>query len=435
MRYFKNQKGSVTLESTVSFTAFLFLFIILLSLMNFARAQSMMSNMVNEVAKEISQFSYIYSVTGLQEASNKLDDAAKEHQGEFGDLIETFNSITQGVSEAFSDSDIEKEVGTSFDQLEGSLKNIGDNVETLTEQLEAIVSNPQEMMMAVATILGSKASDELKSALAAALAKNMSHQYIDADKNQASLKLQRLGIENGLDDLNFKLSTMFHSGAPEDIIISVYYEVKMFSFFGLDLKANFIQTAHTRAWLSGDVTPQSNKSSGNPSDDSSENAEEEFTVWGVNQLNRGKEIIKLEMGREHSANSGLRRVYNKGIHAYDKEKNELIQYTSIDTYAKSYSEDKALEAQIKNKLNQFLRAGENLDSIKTHSMHAADDKQDVDLDKDKNYRMHLVFPDGTDEARINAILDNIKKNNSSNVKITYYIGYGKPKPIDPEEGG
>ena len=53
-----NEKGAATIEAVVSFTGFLFVIFTLLNIVNFCRAQMLVSNAVDTVAKELTQYSY-----------------------------------------------------------------------------------------------------------------------------------------------------------------------------------------------------------------------------------------------------------------------------------------------------------------------------------------------------------------------------------------
>ena len=71
----------------------------------------------------------------------------------------------------------------------------------------------------------------------------------------ADNKLKSLGVENGVDGLDFKRSCVFSSqvGNPTDINIVCTYDVNVFAMLG-DFKVTLANSASARAWLDGDCT-------------------------------------------------------------------------------------------------------------------------------------------------------------------------------------
>ena len=61
----KNQEGAVVIEATISLTAFMFLIITILAITNICLAQAKIGTMVNGIAKDVSNYTYVYSMTGL----------------------------------------------------------------------------------------------------------------------------------------------------------------------------------------------------------------------------------------------------------------------------------------------------------------------------------------------------------------------------------
>ena len=62
-----DEKGAIVIEATLSLTFFMFLIVMLLSIVNICIAQAKIAVALNETAKEISQYSYMYTLTGINE--------------------------------------------------------------------------------------------------------------------------------------------------------------------------------------------------------------------------------------------------------------------------------------------------------------------------------------------------------------------------------
>ena len=58
----KYEKGNITIEATIALTTFLFMFIMIYSLITICRAQAKIQVALDGTAKEISQYTYLYNI-------------------------------------------------------------------------------------------------------------------------------------------------------------------------------------------------------------------------------------------------------------------------------------------------------------------------------------------------------------------------------------
>lgn len=76
-----NEQGAIVVEATISLTAFMFLIVTILTVINICYAQAKIGVAVNTTAKKISEYSYLYNLTGLREKQGDLysegEDAKK----------------------------------------------------------------------------------------------------------------------------------------------------------------------------------------------------------------------------------------------------------------------------------------------------------------------------------------------------------------------
>lgn len=63
IRKLKSESGSVTVEATISLSAFMFAIVTILTIINICIVQARVSYAINTTAKEISQYSYLYALT------------------------------------------------------------------------------------------------------------------------------------------------------------------------------------------------------------------------------------------------------------------------------------------------------------------------------------------------------------------------------------
>lgn len=77
IRKLKSESGSVTVEATISLSAFMFAIVTILTIINICIVQARVSYAINTTAKEISQYSYLYALTGLNDSQAGLEEAGQ----------------------------------------------------------------------------------------------------------------------------------------------------------------------------------------------------------------------------------------------------------------------------------------------------------------------------------------------------------------------
>ena len=100
----KEQTGTAVIEAIVSFCGFLFVLFTILNMVNYCRAQTLISHAVDSAAREMSQYAYFYKMSGLQ----KLDKAASDNAGIGADnlnsIIGTVDTLYQSVGTAVDET-------------------------------------------------------------------------------------------------------------------------------------------------------------------------------------------------------------------------------------------------------------------------------------------------------------------------------------------
>lgn len=289
MKFFKNEKlnkerGSATVEAIISFTGFLFVIFTILNVINFCRAQMLISNAVDTATKEITQYSYFYKMSGLQKFSEDIYANAEQSKTNLNDVIGTVGDLYSSIGTAVDNTaehatniqNAVEEGNVNLDDVQNTLANIGTditNAETAFRSVEnafnSVQDNPLLYMKSIIAIAGNESLDELKSHfIAAPLAKAFTVKHFGKTTAEANETLKNLGVVDGLDGMNFKMSTIFSSKksespkASEDVHIVVYYRLKIVQIFGwATLEVPMCKESVARAWLGGDDVQKSVKSS------------------------------------------------------------------------------------------------------------------------------------------------------------------------------
>lgn len=262
------ERGSATVEAVVGFTGFLLVIFTILSLVNLCRAQMLISSAMDNAAKELSQYSYFYEMSGLHKFSEALGEEAAVGRSDINDVIGSVDSLYGSVvktvgdgKEAYTNIDEATKDGTlKWEDVQSTFNTIGEDkdaiatgVKQMTEKFKQVGDNPIAYMKSIVAIAGSGGLDLAKSHLIAAPLARMFVSQQFGGKDHADENLRNLGVVGGLDGMNFNMSSMFTTDHPDDICLVVFYELELFQLFGRDvLKLQFSKQSCTGGWLGGD---------------------------------------------------------------------------------------------------------------------------------------------------------------------------------------
>ncbi len=350
-----NQRGSATIEAVIGFTAFLFAIFTILGLVNFCRAQMLVSSAVDTAAKEMSQYAYFYQMSGLQKFEGKLDDNASVGKNNINEIIGTvdtlYSSINGAVDQtiqektnvenmlAAGDADLQT-FENAITGIENSAEGVMQGITGVGNALKDVGNDPLLYMRSLVALIGSEGMEAAKRAVAVPLARSFVSKHFGEDTDAANAKLESLGIEGGLDSMNFNLSNIFSDDKHQDIEITVIYKVKLFQVFDwVILEANVSKVASCRAWLGGDdvitkavstdqppLGTEAPNADGNATDETTENtdATEETTEPDNTQVDTTNSYWHLGDGGYGVENAGVEDAFHKHFNdSYNVDPNNI----------------------------------------------------------------------------------------------------------------
>ena len=264
----KNSLGAVTVEATIALTAFLFLFIMIYSLVNICRAQAKVQVALNNVAKEISQYSYLYGLTGMDQSMARFQGKAQDTKGQVNqftsDAITVFEDI-QHLGDSVSSVEINNvdDVMSKWDQISTDADQAKKDIDTVKNKLESMAENPQELMFGLARLMASEAWEAMKTyAIAEPVCRALIKRNLKRNQNDTAdafcqsvgiVKGSYLGKESSFNGISFAHSEIFPYGS-DDIILVATYKVKLLQLLPVKIELDITQMARTKGWLHGDKT-------------------------------------------------------------------------------------------------------------------------------------------------------------------------------------
>ena len=388
-KFFKKDNGSVSIEATISLTAMMFLFIMIYSLITICRAQAKIAVAVNAVAKELSQYSYLYGLTGLNEVQKKIN---KDNQ----DYISGNNSFIADVSNVYNglqtitikgkevtsqpiDLTIDNVIN-DWDDIVNEFKKAKDSTVSIKNKIEKLIDDPKTFIIGFAKLAGSEAFEAFKTNfIAEPLARKLVQKNLRYSKSSSSSDsescekfLKALGIIPGtrygktsyINGLDFSDSTLFQYGSDE-IVIQVSYKIKMLQLLPINKKLTFTHKAITKGWFNGDKERKTFKNEKQAVIEKLNSLGE--SIWSTGTAKEIKDLIR-SMGVDELKSLGYYGVSNETYtQVYNMEENEFVYITASNPlYNKNSVDDidiNDLKYEIDTLKAIMLASTENRESI------------------------------------------------------------------------
>lgn len=258
MKRLRENKGALTIEASISYSVFLMIIVTILYLMRIVYAYGLVQHAVGQTAKELSMYTYVYQVTGMNEAYQSIQNSTSGRTEQFNEDAENIVSL--------------------YESLAGG--SVGNGYSGTT--------NPVEILKNVGSVLVGEASTEANNQMFEAVVRPMIAGYIGADSrgNSADQRLQDLQVVGGIKGLDLSSSSFCEDGVTVDIVVC--YTIDPLLPVDILPEMNLVNRACVRG-MSG-KTVFERQATGQ---------QEEQSVWDMeNNMQRGKAI----QDQEHTRN-------------------------------------------------------------------------------------------------------------------------------------
>lgn len=186
----ESQKGALTIEASISYSIFLMVIVTVLYIMRIVYTFGLIQHAVNQTAKELSAYTYVYQVTGLNDINQGLRPTHRTEQfnKDVDSIVKLYEALTGGNYD-----------GAHYDGT----------------------TNPVEIIKNMGGALLDKSVGEVNNLAFTLIARPMVGGYIGADGkgNSAGARLEALRVVNGLAGLDFSASHFFEDGATIDLVV------------------------------------------------------------------------------------------------------------------------------------------------------------------------------------------------------------------------
>lgn len=451
----KYEKGNITIEATIALTTFLFMFIMIYSLITICRAQAKIQVALDGTAKEISQYTYLYNITGLKTSVDGVHSRSKEIEdnvnGFVGDVSTTLDGIQTLKEDVGGSIDVGnlEELNGKFEKISTDLKKTGEDAkgvkDTVQQALGELSDNPQKIMLGLGTVLASNTLDLATSRVIAEpvckalIQKHLKRSGSDtADRFCKSVGIVQgtyLAQKNNFNGLDFSRSTIFADGSDE-IVLVVTYRIRLLQLLPIDTELKITQSAVTKGWLGGDKTATNKNAEEKISDIRKKNGD---SLWNYASLSERSDLIRSMGVKElkdqgYSAVSGMTHVQ---AYKEDGDTSVFVMVASSNALYGVDSIDKVDKEAIKNNLkylqSQISADTDNVTKLKVKKSDSSGIKtEEVTCKANKKLVVQVAIPE--DEG-LKEIYEEQAKALGGNVTFEFVPSYGSAYEKKSESGG
>ena len=314
----KRERGSFTVEAILALTTFMFAFMTIVSWATIAKTESTTQYAIDQIAKQVSQYYYIAERMGLTNTAPMPSEAGKID--DTVDCLLTFTNTASTTASHYTDFS----ASTVMNSINGGVQNDATAImnagEALYNSASALMDDPVGVLKAMATMMAQTAANEAVSRLITQpICKAMMPRFLTngGSRAEADELLRKLGVVDGMDGLNFTMSSFLRDQRSINVVLVYQIEVNGFGLF--DETMVIKQTASTAAWVKGI---------------SISDARDNTSKWtNPDVLMRGKDFVQDERGadRERGVAPGC------GVDLYDQATNTYTTVNSMNVFCPSYA--------------------------------------------------------------------------------------------------
>lgn len=426
------EAGVITIEATISLTSFMFVIVTILTIVNICIVQTRIGIAIHGVAKEISHYSYLYSLTGINGSHAAISDASEETKKTIDGAVDNVNTVfteIQNLGKSAGEIENPEDVDAFLTQLESSYNNAANAGGALKETITDMASDPKKVAFGLLKIGANDGLNKAGSMLAEFLAKALCQKNLVSQKGgDVDAYLSSLGVvpsANGsyLDGLDFSKSSLFKDGSNE-IRINVSYGVKVIALLPIDFTFQFNQTAVTQGWLAGEDSYRTTQAA--------LEATANNNIWNQGTTAERSDLIRHQGIAEMKEDGYKQTTGLTDVQLYNEQEKEFVAIYSMNPlYSPEGDETKTLDDINKDVIKEQIEyicgsmvsttEGKTRVQVKTTKKDGSTEKKEYDCANASN-KIVLVIPQ--DEGLDDLIESIIKESECRGVTIEIQKAYG-----------
>ena len=348
----RGQKGSITLEGAISTLVLMAIVLTFSSFMKIVHVHGVVQHALIQTAGEIAQYSYLYSVAGLEQVNNAVSD-----QGRAGS-----ETVSAGI-----------------DEVESFLKNIG-NGKLVQPNMDAL--DPKELIKGLSKALAGEVYGTAKTVLLNhTIAMPLLSSYLPNGRD-AFFEKNNVVQDGEFSGIDLGASRYFENAdGYDEIELVAVYQMKVVSPIPILERVTIVQSAKSRSYFSGDKSAPSK-----PNEEA-----EESSVWKLSNFERARMVAEREGIPTNMPDSFTAvRGFQNGT---------ATTYITLDLNADSYRDSMG---QVRRRLEEKLRKIEDF-------KHDSYGEASLDVSDIESVDYYVVIPEDITPAQKQRFLEEVDK--------------------------
>lgn len=423
------QKGSATVEAAIVLPLVILAIMSVLSIIRVTGTYERMQHALNQTAQDLSQYSYLYALSGLKDKHDALTDHMGDAKDELLSQQEAIASFYDAIKGVVNDAEQAGQInsngiGLLFDSL-SDLNQLNNAQEEIAEKVEEILKDPMGEVQLIGLALSEPLLSDAKTMLLGTIAKSSMKARLSNELNIPVRDLdERLRLQDGIEQIDFSCSTFFTDKETIDLIAEYTVKPMPDLFFLPEIKLR--NRACVLAWTTG-VDKETAESG-------SSNSEAGESIWNIDKsknytgqhLGRGNAVdkryaeeLKKILGEHAESTPYNFKTIDLIEYAHEYQDGSLILIFSLNPFLPSYQKKSGVLGEIKKnlyKLMEFEKA-----ETKNYLI-------DVSL-LEGNYKRiaYIVIPENDDlpEAYLEAFEEGRQIARSLNIELKQVQKYGE----------
>ncbi|MBP7177072.1 MAG: pilus assembly protein [Thermoclostridium sp.] len=348
--------GTATVEAALVLPMVMMAILAVLSIIRITGTYSRMQHALNQVAEDMSQYSYLYAISGLKQQHDTLVDNISSAQDQFLEQQEAVGTFYQSIQSVAGDVSGFGDSGdfNVFFQTLDDLGNVDNSFDALSEQVETILEDPMGELRLIGLSLSGPLVNKTKTALLGFIAKSMMKSRLSNDLSIPAKDLdQRLRLTDGVQSLDFSCSTFFEDKKTIDLILE--YSVKPMPDFFFLPEIRLRNRACVLAWTWGVDRQEQPIPEGESIWNYGENSSyfKQNSARGISAEDRYAQELAKKLGKHSEATPYFFPVVDVIEYAHDRQPGKLITVFTLNPFLNSYQAKGPVYYAINSKMREL----------------------------------------------------------------------------------
>ncbi len=247
------EKGMMTVEAVLSLVPFILAILGIISFINIFMVHNKIQYAIYQAGSELAAYTYLSEALGIQRGIEAVENDVETETAELNDAVDEVTEFL-GQLELLQNDAANGDIDNAIEDGEAAIEQGQEAVGAVGD----LVRDPQVLLQNIVFAGIDEGMTAIKNWLLEGGASILVNVYLDqsfSESNAISADeyLEWMGVENGMEGLDFSNSNLFADGSKMiDIVVEYDLEIHFLKLFLEDPTVHVVQRSAVPAWLDGD---------------------------------------------------------------------------------------------------------------------------------------------------------------------------------------